>query len=82
MISKPIYFIDAWVKANNRLGTCDSDADPGRLAEQCVDDAAKAGISGAELEEDGISCLNWLIRRHASCNMLADIGTTADPEKC
>jgi hypothetical protein len=50
MISKVIYFVDGWVRTNigAQPGTRDAEA----LARRCIDDAAKAGFTNQQLEED------------------------------
>ena len=61
MISKAIYFIDRWITNNIPWGDHDRTEDAEGLAKQCVDDAAKAGISGAELEESlGTDLIDFL----------------------
>jgi len=61
MISRAIYFIDSWVRANIRIGACNQIVDPDGLAMQCIDEAAKAGISRAELEENlGTDLIDFL----------------------
>jgi len=50
MISKVIYFVDDWVRANVNARTCLLDAE--LLARQCIDDAAKAGFTNQQLEQD------------------------------
>jgi len=52
MISRAIYFIDSWITTNLRFDARDQDANPEQLAKQCIDDAAKLGISSGELEEN------------------------------
>ena len=49
MISKVIYFVDGWVRAN--VGAHPS-GDAECLARQCIDDAAKAGFTNQQLEQD------------------------------
>lgn len=50
MISKVIYFVDDWVRSNVNAHTCMLDAE--LLARQCIDDAAKAGFTNQQLEQD------------------------------
>jgi len=50
MISRVIYFVDDWVRSNVNARTCMLDAVS--LARQCIDDAAKAGFTSQQLEED------------------------------
>src|SRR6185503_7636872 len=50
MISKVIYFVDDWVKAN--IGAHTSSRDAEWLAQRCIADAAKAGFTNEQLEED------------------------------
>ena len=50
MISKVIYFIDGWVRANVGPQSCIRDADS--LARRCIEDAAKVGFSNEQLEAD------------------------------
>ena len=50
MISKVIYFVDDWVRAN--VGAYPSTHDAESLARQCIDDAAKAGFTNQQLEQD------------------------------
>jgi len=50
MISKVIYFVDGWVRAN--VGAHPSTNDAESLARQCIDDAAKAGFTNQQLEQD------------------------------
>jgi hypothetical protein len=59
MISKVIYFVDGWVKAN--IGAHASLRDAELLARRCIDDAAKAGFTNEQLEEDlGTDLLDFL----------------------
>jgi hypothetical protein len=50
MISKVIYFVDLWVRTNVNSCSCTLDAES--LARQCIDDAAKAGFTNQQLEQD------------------------------
>ena len=50
MISKVIYFVDGWVRSNVNARTCMLDAES--LARQCIHDAAKAGFTNQQLEQD------------------------------
>ena len=50
MISKVIYFIDGWVRTN--VGAQPSALDAESLARQCINDAAKAGFTNQQLEQD------------------------------
>ena len=50
MISKAIYFIDGWVKANVGPQSCIRDAES--LARRCIGDAAMAGFTNEQLEAD------------------------------
>ena len=50
MISKVIYFLDGWVRANVNARTCMLNAES--LARQCIDDAARAGFTNEQLEQD------------------------------
>ena len=50
MISKVIYFVDGWVRTN--VGAHLSTNDAESLARQCIDDAAKAGFTNQQLEQD------------------------------
>ena len=50
MISKVIYFVDGWVRTN--VGAHPSTNDAESLARQCIDDAAKAGFTNQQLEQD------------------------------
>jgi hypothetical protein len=59
MISKVIYFVDDWVKAN--IGAHASLRDAELLAQRCIDDAARAGFTNEQLEEDlGTDLLDFL----------------------
>ena len=50
MISKVIYFVDGWVRTNVGAGPFTNDAES--LAQRCIDDAAKAGFTNQQLEQD------------------------------
>jgi hypothetical protein len=50
MISRVIYFVDGWVKTN--IGAHSSMRDAEALARRCIDDAAKAGFTNEQVEED------------------------------
>lgn len=50
MISKVIYFVDGWVRSNIGAQSCALDAES--LARRCIDDAARAGFTNEQLEED------------------------------
>lgn len=50
MISKVIYFVDGWVSTNVGAHPCTNDAE--YLARRCIDDAAKAGFTNQQLEQD------------------------------
>jgi len=50
MISKTIYFIDSWVRTNVNSHPCNHDAES--LAERCIADAAKAGFTNQQIEQD------------------------------
>lgn len=50
MISKVIYFVDGWVRTN--VGANPSVLDAESLARQCINDAAKAGFTNQQLEQD------------------------------
>jgi len=50
MISKVIYFVDGWVRTN--VGAYPSLLDAESLARQCINDAAKAGFTNQQLEQD------------------------------
>jgi len=50
MISKVIYFVDGWVRTNVGGHPCARDAES--LARQCIEDAAKAGLTNQQLEQD------------------------------
>jgi len=59
MISKVIYFVDGWVRTNIGAHACASDAE--LLVQRCIDDAAKAGFTNEQLEEDlGTDLLDFL----------------------
>lgn len=59
MISKVIYFVDGWVKAH--IGVHASTREAELLTRRCIQDAAKAGFSKAQLEEDlGTDVLDFL----------------------
>ena len=49
MISKVIYFVDGWVRSN--IGAQPSPLDAESLARRCINDAAKAGFTNEQLEE-------------------------------
>jgi hypothetical protein len=49
MISKVIYFVDGWVRSN--IGAQSCALDPQSLARRCIDDAARAGFTNEQLEE-------------------------------
>lgn len=49
MISKVIYFVDGWVRSNIGVQSCALDAEA--LARRCINDAAKAGYTNEQLEE-------------------------------
>ena len=49
MISKEIYFVDGWVRSNIGAQICALDAQS--LARRCIADAAKAGFTHEQLEE-------------------------------
>jgi hypothetical protein len=49
MISRVIYFVDGWMRSN--IGAQSSLLDAEFLARRCIDDAAKAGFTNAQLEE-------------------------------
>jgi hypothetical protein len=49
MISKVIYFVDGWVRSN--IGAQSSPLDAESLAHRCINDAAKAGFTNKQLEE-------------------------------
>ena len=49
MISKAIYFVDGWVRANIGPQSCMLDAET--LARRCIKDAAKAGFTNEQLEQ-------------------------------
>jgi hypothetical protein len=50
MISKAIYFIDGWVRANVGAQSCVREAEA--LARRCIADAARAGFTNEQLETD------------------------------
>lgn len=50
MISKVIYFVDGWVRTN--VGAHPSAPDAESLARLCLNDAAKAGFTNQQLEQD------------------------------
>ena len=59
MISKVIYFVDGWVKTN--IGAHASPRDAEMLVRRCLADAAKAGFTNEQLEEDlGTDLLDFL----------------------
>ena len=59
MISKAIYFIDGWVRAN--VGAQSGVREADMLTRRCIADAAKAGFSNEQLEEDlGTDLLHFL----------------------
>jgi hypothetical protein len=59
MISKVIYFVDGWVKTN--IGAHASRCDAEALSQRCIADAAKAGFTSEQLEEDlGTDLLDFL----------------------
>jgi hypothetical protein len=65
MISKVIYFVDRWVRTN--VGAHPSANDAEALARQCVDDAAKAGFTNQQLEDDlGTDLVDFLTSELAS----------------
>lgn len=49
MISKEIYFVDGWIRSNIGTQICALDAQS--LARRCISDAAKAGFTHEQLEE-------------------------------
>ena len=59
MISNVIYFVDGWVRANIDAQSRMRDVE--MLARRCIDDAAKAGFTNKQLEEDlGTDLLDFL----------------------
>ena len=50
MISETIYFVDSWVRTNVSSHPCAQDAES--LARKCIEDAAKAGFTNQQLEQD------------------------------
>ena len=50
MISKVIYFVDGWVRTNVNARTCGLGAE--YLARRCIADAARAGFTNDEVEQE------------------------------
>jgi hypothetical protein len=50
MISKVIYFIDDWLRAN--IGAQSGVLNAEMLARRCIDDAEKAGFTSEQIEAD------------------------------
>jgi len=70
MISRTIYFIDRWIRLNLQSAAHAELADPKQLVSRCVHDAAKLGISAAELEQDlGTDLLDFISHELASVEL-------------
>jgi hypothetical protein len=75
MISKVIYFVDSWVRTNVGAHAYTSDAES--LARRCIDDAARAGFTNQQLEQDlGTDLVDFLtseLKARESANRRAAI---------
>jgi hypothetical protein len=80
MIGRAIYFIDGWVRMNIHSSAVGEFAEPEQLAKQCIDDAAKEGISGVELEQDlGTDLIDFLSHELASRRTKVDADQPREP---
>lgn len=81
MISEVIYFVDGWVRTNINARTCMLNAES--LARQCIDDAARAGFTNEQLEQDlGTDLVDFLtsvLQSHRPLNGQAAIQADLSP---